>query len=340
MSDRKLVTVRTIAEIKAIDGADRICAYRVDGWWVIDSVGKYAVGELVVYAEPDSWIPTEMAPFLSKGKEPREYLGVKGEKLRSIKLKKQLSQGLLFPLSQFDFGEVAGGDDLTDVLGIMKWEAPVNAQLAGKQRGNFPYFIRKTDEERIQNIKKEITQAFANGDVFEMTLKLDGSSCTVYHKDGANGVCSRNIELVVEQEGNAFVTAAHTSGLIQALTAFGRNIAVQSELMGIGVQSNRENLEDHTLFTYKIWDIDAQKYLAPMERHAVLDALFDLGYNGHHVPVLDYEFVLPTDNIDELLKLAEGASLRHPVREGIVLKRLDGEFSFKIINNEFLLKEK
>lgn len=70
---RKLATIRRIAEIKPIEGADFICAYRVDGWWCVSKVDEFKVGDLVVYLEVDSWVPTEIAPFLSKGKEPKSH---------------------------------------------------------------------------------------------------------------------------------------------------------------------------------------------------------------------------------------------------------------------------
>jgi RNA ligase (TIGR02306 family) len=98
MTERKLATVRVIAEVKDIPEADKIQAYRVDGWWVVDAKGKYKVGDMVVYCEPDSWVPHEIAPFLSKGKEPKVYEGVKGERLRIQKLKNQISQGLLLDI--------------------------------------------------------------------------------------------------------------------------------------------------------------------------------------------------------------------------------------------------
>lgn len=104
MSDivRKLATVRKIVEVKLIEGADFIIAYRVDNWWVVDTVGKYVVGDLVIYIEPDSWVPIDLAPFLSKGKEPREYNGVKGEKLRTIRLRGTWSQGILINLNDLN----------------------------------------------------------------------------------------------------------------------------------------------------------------------------------------------------------------------------------------------
>lgn len=148
---RKLATIQKISEIKPIKDADRIVAYRVNGWWIVDQKDKYKVGDFVIYCEIDSWIPHEIAPFLSKGKEPQEFNGVKGEKLRTIRLKKQISQGLLLPLVLENFTidvSEAEGTDLSEILNIQKWEKPVPPQLAGTMRGNFPSKIPKTDQER------------------------------------------------------------------------------------------------------------------------------------------------------------------------------------------------
>jgi len=179
---RKLATIRKIDALNPIEGADAIECATIGGWKVVVKKGEYQVGEAAVYCEIDSWIPHTLAPFLSKGKEPREFEGVKGERLKTIKLRGQLSQGLLMPLAEVtksfaeaDFEHVGDceGMDVTDVLGVVKWEKPINAQLAGVCRGNFPSLIPKTDQERAQSLKKEITGA--NGMVFEVTEKLEGS---------------------------------------------------------------------------------------------------------------------------------------------------------------------
>jgi len=111
---------------------------------------EFKVGDLCVYFEIDSWIPTELAPFLSKGKEPREYKGIKGERLRTVKLKGQISQGLVLPLSAADKEFYGADEDVTEEFNIIKWEPPISAQLSGKLAGNFPSFIPKTDQERNQ----------------------------------------------------------------------------------------------------------------------------------------------------------------------------------------------
>ena len=178
---RKLATIRKIMEIKPISGADSICAYRVDNWWVVDSIGEYKINDLVIYCEPDSWIPHELAPFLSKGQEPRVYESIKGERLRTVKLRGQISQGLLLPLWDSSsmlvqkfatFENVANRPypvwveniteygwyimpdgrcvenalfelDLSPSLGILKYEPPVPAHLSGIVKGAFPSSFRE-----------------------------------------------------------------------------------------------------------------------------------------------------------------------------------------------------
>ena len=340
---RKMVTFQRVAEVKDIEGADLICAYRINGWWVVDQVGKYAIGNMVLYAEIDSWIPHEIAPFLSKGKEPREYNGVKGERLRTVRLKGQYSQGLLLPWSTIshvdNWSDLEEGADVSELLGVQKWEAPIPTNLTGQMKGNFPVFIRKTDQERCQNLVQEINQEYLLETHFEVSLKLDGSSCTVYHNAGLVGVCSRNIELKLEQEGNSFVDIAKSTGLLKALIDLNENLAVQGELMGPGIQGNKEGFNSNKLFIFDIFDIDNQCYLVWADRMEAIQKLRDLGYTGDVVPTIGVG-PLESGNIEDLLKMAEGPSLIAKQREGLVFKRTDGEFSFKAISQKFLLDEK
>jgi len=233
MTERKLATIRKISEVKAIPEADKICAYGVDGWFVVDSVGKYSVGDLVVFLEVDSFVPTELAPFLSKGKEPREFEGVKGERLRTVKLRGQISQGLLLPIPEDTIkgagSLIAEGLDLTDHLGIIKWERPMNAQLAGMARGNFPALVPKTDQERIQNLTRSFEQY--QQDTWSITEKLDGSSCTFYLDDeDVFHVCSRNLDLK-EDEANSFWKVARKFNIEDIMSRnFMKGIAIQGEM--------------------------------------------------------------------------------------------------------------
>lgn len=348
--ERQLATIRKIAEIQAIPNADKICAYRVDGWWVVDSVGKYNVGDLVVYLEIDSWVPNSIAPFLSKGKEPKEFEGVKGERLRTVKLRGFTSQGLLLPLSIlgkpeeiFPINDDSIGADVTQDLGILKYEKPLPAALAGMAKGNFPSFIPKTDQPRIQNCTRNFEKWVEAGTVWEITEKLDGSSMTVYVKldeldeEGTPkyGVCSRNLDLK-KDEFNSFWEAAIKENLILKIASTGRSLAIQGELVGEGIQGNPYKLTGRQFFCFDIWDIDNQKYLLPEERRQLC---FDLDIQ--HVPYLGRSHLGGLfASQSGVLAVADGMSVvgAKPAREGLVYKsETEHDVSFKAISNAWLL---
>ena len=335
---RKLASIRQIDEIKPIPNADAICAYRIDGWWVVDKIDRYSVGDHVVYFEIDSWIPHELAPFLSKGKEPREFNGVPGERVRTIKLRGQVSQGLILPLEDFSlpsFISLECGVDLTEHLAIQKYEKPISASIGGSARGNFPSFIPKTDQERAQNLVQNIIGWYHLNLDFEVSEKLDGSSCTIYFRDGDIGVCSRNLDLK-EDEGNVFWAAAKNDALIDLLSVLKRNIALQGEVIGPKIQKNAYNLSKPTFYLFDIFDIDQNRYYTPSERNE-----FVKSFSVLHVPVVDKSTKLPSHDVQDLLKFAEGKSTlnKNANREGIVFKcHSDSSISFKAISNKWLLK--
>jgi RNA ligase (TIGR02306 family) len=333
---RKLATVERIIEITPIEGADLICAYKVRGWKVVDTVNKYKVGDLVIFCEIDSFIPHELAPFLSKGKEPKEYLGVRGERLRTVKLRGCISQGLLLPIGVINHMDGLEGWDVTEILNINKWEAPVNAQLAGMAKGNFPHWARKTNQQRCQNIKSYIQTWYENDVLWEVTIKLDGSSMSIGHNNGEIVVCSHNIELKLDQEGNAFVDAANKLNILDKLSKYG-NIVISGELIGNGIQKNREHLQSHEFYVFDIFDVDEQKYIGCKDRLKIVE---ELGL--HHVPIL-YKSItlkeLDLDTIDKILEFAEGPSMNNNKREGLVFKLIDGCDSFKAVANSYILEK-
>ena len=364
--ERKLASIRKIDDIQPIEGADAIEVAVLGGWKVVVKKGEYQPGDLCVYCEIDCWMPHDLAPFLSKGKEPRVYEGIKGEKLRTVKLRGQISQGLLISLPvaagfieaklhaenpnemvTVRLGMTPVGTDISEDLGIIKWEPVLPANMAGQVKGLFPSFIRKTDQERCQNIVDEIF--VENKDArYEVTIKMDGSSVTGYKYQADTGVCSRNLELKIDDtnKDNALVKMFQGSMLQAVLDKMGENIAVQGELMGPGIQGNRENFKDTKFFIFDAQFIDDQRYLTPDERKALFTDLIGYGVDEQtvqHVPVLHFNVTLAElgiFNIEDLLKFAEGASINHPVREGLVFKRMDGGFSFKAISNKFLEREK
>lgn len=354
-TERKLATVRKIEEIKPIEGADAIEAVRVDGWWVVAKKGDYKVNSLAVYLEIDSWVPNAIAPFLTKaGHKPKEFEGVQGERLRTIKLRGFTSQGLLLPVDNYNdqpvvmrqdgaMREAIIGEDMTDFLGVQKWEKPIPAQLAGLIKGNFPSFIPKTDQERIQNLKREWEETLIQ-EPWEVTEKLDGSSMTVYCntviedgivKEVISGVCSRNLDLKYD-ENNSFWSSAVKNDLIHKISSTGRNLAIQGELIGEGIQGNSYKLNGRKFFCFDIFDIDSQTYFLPEERIALCEEL-----NIQHVPVLYWGRVFSETSVSELLEQAEGKSEvgAKPEREGLVFKSMnESNKSFKCISNRWLMK--
>lgn len=363
---RKLATIRKVSEIAPIIGADKICHYRVDGWWIVDSVGRYQANDLAIYIEIDAWCPHELAPFLSKGKEPREYNGVKGERLKTVKLRGAVSQGLLLPIQtgiggypfiKNSIGEhivVQEGMDVTELLGVQKWEPPIPAQLRGKIAGIFPSWLRKTDEDRIQNCFKDVSPRLNESWVIEE--KVDGSSMTVGYrkcdfildKDGQPipeefVVCSRNLSLKLEDEDNTFVRVAKESSIQDAMKAYGRNLGISGELIGEGIQGNKYDIKGHRWLVFNIFDVDTGKYVSAEERQFIIRDLVALGATIEQVPVITAVGTTSLDglSVDDFLEMAEGKSILNPKteREGLVFKnQTDPDISFKAISNRWLLK--
>jgi len=359
---RKLALIRKIAEVLPIDGADNIELVKIDGWQCITKKGDFKPGDLCVYFEIDSFLPIH-PEFEFLRKSSYKKMGDKqGFRLKTIKLRGNLSQGLVLPVTiftpcqaRFNFLEtildgLEEGKDVTDIIGVLKYDPPIPAQLVGVCKGNFPSFIRKTDQERVQNIWNKIKDSKES---FEVTVKLDGTSCTYYLNDCVFGVCSRNLDLI-ETEGNTLWKLARELKIEERLREYGKNIALQGEVIGEGVQGNPEGIKGQKFFIFDIWDIDAQEYFVPGKRFNMLSTYpFYKFYmrpleNGNRfidrldiIPILYEHITLENFNcLEDLLVFANGNSLRSETREGVVFKSNDSDLTFKVISNEYLLKNK
>lgn len=263
MAERKLASVRRTDAINPIDGADLIEVATVGGWKVVVKRGEYKPGDLAVYFEIDSFIPTGIAPFLTKeGKEPKEYNGVKGERLKTVKLRGQISQGLIIPVPA-NANKPVEGKDLTEELGIQKWEPPVSISLGGQARGSFPtHLVGKTDAERIQNATRQFGKWAEDRSVVVVTEKLDGTSFTATTDGDTVYVCSRNLSL--KDDGNLYWNIAkenHIPEWLEAQAGRGKLYAIQGEIIGPGIQGNLYGLQKPELHIFSIWDVKSQKYL-------------------------------------------------------------------------------
>jgi len=361
---RKLASVQKIRAVLPIEGADQIEVVQINNWKVVSKKGEYQAGDLCIYCEIDSFLPIrEEFEFLRKSSYKKMADGSEGFRLKTIKLRGQVSQGLVLPLTVLnaknpeDYEMVVGnskqpwgyqlqlgpyddalvieeGTDVTALLKVVKYEPPVPAALAGIAKGPFPSFIPKTDEERVQNLTREYDgYRLSSEHQYYITEKLDGSSATFYWKDGVFGVCSRNLELL-ETPDNTLWKVAREMGLEEKLKKNGLNIAVQGELIGEGIQGNPYKLKGQTVRFFNVFDIDNYRYYGlPM-----FLATCEHTLNAQTVPILDTSFILP-DSIEELLAFAEAKSglNQKAEREGIVIRSLDRSISFKAISNKFLL---
>lgn len=340
---RKLVTIQKVAEVRPIDGADKVESIRVNDWWLVSGKGNFEVGAICLFFEIDSLLPRddERFAFLANGSSVKTVIvdGVtySGSRLRTKKIRGVLSQGLAMPIADFtEITSLTEGDDVTSILGVVKWEAPLAANLAGNAKGNFPDFLHKTDEERVQNCGKVVAKHA--GGKFYVAEKLDGSSATYYKKDGVFGVCSRNLDLL-KTEGNTFWKIAENEAIEAKLP---EGYAVQGEIVGEGIQMNPLKLTGQHLYVFNVFDINKDAFFSydQMENFCRINGFVT-------VPILD-TIDLPGE-VAAILALADGKSILNPEaeREGIVFRPLVetfeerfGRLSFKAISNKYLLNEK
>ncbi|HHN47332.1 MAG TPA: RNA ligase (ATP) [Bacteroidales bacterium] len=334
---RNLASIQRIKALEPIEGADAIEKASVLGWQLVVKKGEFNVGDLVVYCEIDSLMP-DRPEF--------EFLKSRGMRIKTIRLRGQISQGICFPVSILPKNfEIKEGADCTDALGITKFEPPIPACLHGVAKGKFPSFIPKTDETRVQVLQNVLDKY--QGELCYITEKLDGSSATYFIKDGEFGVASRNLELL-EDDQNSFWKVAREMHIENKLLSLNKNFAIQGELVGEGVQSNKLRLRGQTVFFFTAFDIDKYETL-PFQDFMQLMKEFELPV----VPVIATDYKLE-NNMDALISMASIRSKICPEAwaEGIVIRSIreikdpflakenitGGRLSFKVVNPEFLLK--
>jgi RNA ligase (TIGR02306 family) len=352
MSERKLARIVVVDDVVEHENADSLEIVVIGGWHCCTKKGEFLPGGLAVYCEVDSMLPLDNPHFeFLTGRNEREFEGKRYARIKTMKLRGELSQGIVFPLSILTGLDVVQqeDEDCTNVLGVVKYEPAVSVNLAGNAKGSFPVFIPKTDQTRVQNIKRMYDKAAALGEEFEVSYKLDGSSFTAFLRltdpddetSIETGVCSRNIWLDMGEANrdNMFVQTFNKYELDFKLGMMfkergGLQLAIQGEMVGPGIQNNFEGVAETQLFVYNVFDIEKQTYLSPeIAQHLV--NVMGLTY----VPLFNPRTTLPK-TLEECLEMADGPSaLMGKYREGLVFKSLTRDFSFKVISNRYLLKE-
>lgn len=316
--ERKLASVQRIVELTPIEGADRIEEATVMGWSVVVKKGEFEEGDLCVFFEVDSTLPKE-APWAA-------FMDTRRFRVKTIRLRKVLSQGLALPLSILPEGEYEEEDDVSELLGVTKWELPIPGE-GSQTKGLFLPGVPKTDETRIQSSLRLLRSL--DGKPYYFTQKDDGTSATYGLIDGYFSVCSKNLEL---KSGSGHYWEMAEKYHIEDYLIPG--LVVQGEICGPGIQENRLGLEEKEFHVFNMFNYETQKYL---NWDSVVE--FCRLHDWQTVKELErgeaFSYSLP-----ELLKKAEGTyPLSRKRREGIVVRSFDKQISFKVISNSFLLKD-
>lgn len=376
---RKLASVQRIINILPIDGASNIELAHILGWEVVVNIGQFKVGDLCVYFECDSQLPIHHV---------FDFMANRHHRVKTAKFKKQISQGLALPISVLtNFVDkpcsyYKEGQDVTSIIGVTKHDPrpedsnpevskkhnPIvnslmqyalfrkvyRAIVPGKTKGNFPEFIYKTDETRIQSSPSILTKN--RNEPFYFTEKLDGSSATyfynnklsgkrfgIFNKDLGNGfgVCSRNLRLVHKDNSNwwKYALEHNIEETVKALSyCLGYSVAIQGELIGPSIQENKYKRNTLEFYCYNIFNIDTQSYISFEGKYHLCEK-----FGIPTVPVVAEESITEEVTIPYLVALSKRKSLikKDILAEGIVGRNVKNDsISFKVINPEWLLKYK
>lgn len=353
---RHLASIQVIDRIDPIEGKDRIALATVKGWHVIVQKADYEVGDKCVYIEIDSVLPP---------KPEFAFLESKNYRIKTLKMAGQISQGICFPLSILPTGNYCVDDDVTSIIGVKQYEPEMDddkevsdrnkntkknflmrfkwyRKLVGKKKSasSFPDFIKKTDEDRIQNVPWMLEDQ----DEYIVTQKIDGCSGTfalLRHKRFLLPdkyeyiVCSRNLRLTARD--NSIYWQVSDKFMIEAAlrNMIGNRewVAIQGECVGSKIQGNKYKVTEPNLYVFNLIDPTGRK-------NSVQAMNICATKNLNFVPILDEHFHLPK-TVDDMVAYADGKSVvGDTIREGVVVRSQDGKKSFKAVSNQYLLSLK
>lgn len=343
---RKLASIQRILNVEPIDGADKIELAQVLGWRCVVNKGQFKPDDLAVYFEIDSFLPIrpEFEFLRSSSYKKSDVLG-EGFRLRTMKFRGQVSQGLLLPLNVFPEipANAEVGNDVTELLGVRKWEIEERATTGGTVIGTLPKDIPHTDETRIQ-AAPELLQAFS-GLKYYISTKMDGSSHSIGIDEDGFHVTGHNYEYKDDGQ-SSFYNLVKERGYKEKMQAFMAKeglttLTIQGELCAPGIQRNRLKLSKPEWYVFTIRENGERVGLDRM-----LAICADLVMTP--VPIEEIDFDLPTKypTVEKLLERADGEYQNGGKKEGIVIRptepiynELIGDLlSMKVVNNKYLLK--
>lgn len=344
---RKLASVQRVYKIDQIEGADRIELAHVLGWQCVVNKDQFKPMDLGVYFEIDSYLPIrDEFEFLRSSSYKKTDIMGEGFRLRTMKFKGQISQGLLLPLKLFPEipGDVDVGLDVTELLGVRKWEIEERATTGGNIKGTLPYDVPHTDETRVQ-AEPGLIDEFA-GLEYYISTKMDGSPHSISFDEDGFHVTGHNYEY--KDDGScAFYNLVNDRGYRERVEAlleqndFIKTLTIQGEFCAPGIQQNRLRLSKPEWYVFTIRENGRRVGL-----YRMLEVCEELGLE--HVPIEEVDRDLPSKypTVDALLERANGEYPRGGKKEGIVVRPTEpvyspivgGSLSMKVVSNKYLLK--
>ncbi|MCR4673232.1 MAG: 2'-5' RNA ligase [Lachnospiraceae bacterium] len=343
---RKLASIQKILDIEPIEGADRIELAHVLGWQCVVNKDQFKPMDIGVYFEIDSFLPIRPEfEFMRASSYRMTALMGEGFRLRTMRFRGQISQGLLLPLSQFPEipADAEVGTDVTELLGVKKWEIEERVTTGGTIIGDLPHDIPHTDETRVQE-EPSLIQAFA-GLGYYISTKMDGSSHSIGIDEDGFHVTGHNYEY--KDDGSSdFYELVKARGYQEKMEEFVREqglktLTIQGELCAPGIQQNRLRLTKPEWYVFTVRENGRRVGLDRMLQ--ICDAL-----GMEHVPIEEVGTDLPAKypTVEALLARADGDYPNGGKKEGIVVRPTEPVFcplisaylSMKIVSNKYLLK--
>jgi len=343
---RKLASIQRIWKIEPIEGADRIELAHILGWQCVVNKGQFREMDLAVYFEVDSFLP--IAPefeFLRASSYRKTDIMGEGFCLRTMKFRGQISQGLLLPVSAFPAipADAELGTDVTEILGVKKWEIEERITTGGTMIGTLPYDIPHTDETRVQ-AEPDLIRAFA-GLEYYISTKMDGSSHSVGIDENGFHVTGHNYEY--KDDGNSpFYELVKSMDLQAKMEAFAAannlsTFTIQGELCAPGIQKNRLKLTKPAWYVFTIRENGKRVGLTRM-----LEVCEKLQLESVPIEEIGTDLPVKYPTVEALLERADGNYPKGGKKEGIVIRPTEpvycelvsGALSMKVVSNKYLLK--
>ena len=343
---RKLASIQRIWKIEPIEGADRIELAQVLGWQCVVNKGQFQPMDIAVYFEIDSFLPVrDVFEFMRSSSYKKTDIMGEGFRLRTMRFRGQISQGLLLPISQFPKipKDADVGDDVTELLGVRKWEIEERATTGGTVIGTLPYDIPHTDETRVQE-EPELIQAFA-GLEYYISTKMDGSSHSIGIDENGFHVTGHNYEYKDDGSSSFYKLVkareyqAKMEDYMKVLDL--KTLTIQGELCAPGIQQNRLRLTKPEWYVFTIRENGKRVGLKRMLQ--ICEAL-----DITPVPIEEVDTDLPSKypTVEALLVRADGEYPNGGKKEGIVIRPTEPVFcplisaslSMKVVSNKYLLK--